>query len=611
MRSISILFLFITALLSFACSKQSSDTSSELSRQPTIEVTNSDPSFRTIANGNLSGSVQENGSYAWQSIPYAKPPVGELRWKLPQAIDPWQGVLEANKIIQPCPQFPSNLSSGIEAVDGIAGSEDCLYLSVYAPANSDSNSQLPVMYWIFGGGNNSGYAGDYNAAALAESQQVVVVTVNYRLGPLGWFLHPAIIDDGAEGAERSGNWSTVDTIRGLEWVQENISVFGGNPENVTIFGESAGGGNVMSLVTSPMAKGLFHRAIVQSGGIGTTSVTQGTNYLDDEVPGHFHSGPEIVNKILIRDGKAENRTAAKALQQSMSKQEIKELLYSQEAASFLKLFNPSASRNYPAPKKFTDGTVFVTTPPLEQLASGNYNQVPMILGTNRDERRIYMLRDPNWTKVQEEDPAEYIRVAKYPSDAWKVRGVDGLARIMSRVQGDNIYAFRFDWDEEAVSNGRDLSIGIGAAHSIEMAFVFGNWDVGFTPKEILYDPSRNQARDKLSAQMSSYWANFAYTGSPDKGRSDNQVEWQAWKNDDGAVKMIILDTEADGGIRMSSEEVTLQSIKTELLADTFSSQKNHCDAYVATFARTSEFNADEYATLGQEGCGKFPLQNRE
>src|SRR5690606_6961277 len=282
------LCLAVAALLA-GCGPETADTTSA---EPMTDATQpSDPTLRRIAQGQLSGLVQANGSLAWQNIPYAQPPVGELRWKTPQPAQPWSGVYEATDTIQPCPQFVSGLSAGIVDPDddGIVGSEDCLYLSVYAPADIAQPEPLPVMFVIFGGGNKIGYAGDYNGGNLAQSQDVVVVTVNYRLGSLGWFYHPAILEAGASGAAASGNWSTVDTIAGLQWVRENIATFGGDPDNVTIFGESAGGGNVMSLVTSPMAEGLFHRAIVQSGGIGTTSLAQGLNYTDDATPGHGNS----------------------------------------------------------------------------------------------------------------------------------------------------------------------------------------------------------------------------------------------------------------------------------------------------------------------------------
>ncbi|MES3008924.1 MAG: carboxylesterase family protein [Pseudomonadota bacterium] len=565
-----------------------------------------DPTLRTVSQGQLSGWVQDNGSQAWTNIPFAQPPVGDLRWKLPQAAQPWNGVYAATDTIQPCMQFVSGLSAGIADPDGdgIVGSEDCLYLSVYAPADASPDSPLPVMYWIFGGGNNSGYAGDYNGGILAESQDVVVVTVNYRLGSLGWFLHPAILESSAEAgasAAASGNWSTVDTIAGLEWVRDNISVFGGDANNVTIFGESAGGGNVMSLVTSPMAEGLFHRAIVQSGGIETAPMTQGINYTDDEVPGHAHSSREIINMILVRDGLAPDRAAAKTLQTSMSNEAIRELLYAQDAAAFLKLYNPNAARNYPAPKKFTDGVVFVEGDPFEQLSSGNYNQVPIILGTNRDERRIYMYGA--WADTIRDDPAEYIRAAHYPSVMWKWRGVDELARRMSPHQPDNVFAFRFDWDEQqTTAAGVNMAIAIGAAHSTEMAFIFRDWDVGFLPAARLYDPATNPGRDKLSDAMMSYWGHFAHTGNPGAGRQSELPQWAPWQSGESNPKMMVLDSETDGGVRMSSEEVTLESIKAAFLEEEFSKPENRCSTYLDAFGGTAAFDAEEFAGLVEGGC---------
>lgn len=559
-----------------------------------------EPEHRLIQQGSVIGLIQDNGSYAWLGIPYAKPPVGDLRWRPPQNPDRFTAPFIADDNSQLCPQFVSNLSAGVpdEDGDGIVGSEDCLYLSVYAPSGTTSADRLPVMVWIYGGGNNSGYAGDYNGGNLAQSQQVVVVTVNYRLGSLGWFIHPAILPKGATGADASGNWSTLDTIHALKWVQTNIESFGGDSSNVTIFGESAGGANVLSLVTSPMASGLFHKAVVQSGGIETMPLEQGVNFVDDDVAGHIHSSREIINKILIRDGKAEDRTAAKALQLTMSDAEVRDLLYQQDAAAFLQLYNPEQARNYPAPKKFRDGQVFVETPPLEQLARGEYNQVPIILGTNRDERRIYMYQDPRWQPLLKSNPDEYVRVAKYLSDIWKLTGVDQLARLMSEVQDEPVFTYRFDWDEEASRQGMDLSLAIGAAHSVEMAFVFGDWDVGFVPKEIMYDPARNDSRDALSSSMMSYWANFAYTGTPDTGRDGEQIQWRAWDSADDQPKMLILDTEQDGGIRMSSDSVTLDSIKAEFLADEFSSAMARCYVYRAAFERIGGFDLEEYAGLG-------------
>src|SRR5262249_16584038 len=159
-------------------------------------------------------------------------------------------------------------------------------------------------------------------ANLVQTHQVVVVTVNYRLGSLGWFRHPALLAHAPEGPARSGNWADLDQQLALQWVQQNIRPFGGDPGNVTIFGESAGGFNVLSLMISPLAQGLFHKAIVESGGLRTITVADAVNFADDAEPGSRFSAREIVNKILIRDGKAADPATAKTLQLALTDAQI-------------------------------------------------------------------------------------------------------------------------------------------------------------------------------------------------------------------------------------------------------------------------------------------------
>ncbi len=569
-----------------------------------------DPLVRKIDAGNIRGVLQPNGTHAWLGIPFAKPPVNELRWQAPQPVAPWQDVLEANQPLHICPQFVSPLTEGVPDPDGdgIVGEEDCLYVSVYSPANASADRPLPVMFWIFGGGNNSGYAADYNGSTLAKTHDVVVVTVNYRLGSLGWFRHPALLTKAPEGPERSGNWADLDMLLALKWVQANIEQFGGDRDNVTIFGESAGGLNVMSLVFSPLAKGLFHKGIVESGGLRTLSVASAVNFTDDVEPGSTFSSREIVNKILIRDGKAADRAAAKKLQMEMTDAQISELLHAQSATEFLKLYNPGGARNYPSTQKIADGTVFPTRNVRAALEAGEFNRVPLILGTNRDERRIYMYRLPRWQEVLRKSPDDYTKYANYPSLQWKYTGVDSLARAMSPHQ-PAIYAYRFDWDESGRIGDLDLSVAIGASHSTEIAFVFGDWSIGFLPPAAMYPEERRAARDALSKSMMSYWANFAYTGNPGKGRDGSEVEWLAWKNADGEPKTLILDTEEGGGIRMMDEEVTATSVKQQMLADRFDDQRLHCEAYALTFASTPLFEKQEYATLGGKGCRQYPVDS--
>lgn len=587
--------LAIVALMLNGCSKP-----------PVPTPASSDPLVKKIESGELRGIEQPNGSHAWLGIPYAKPPIGERRWQAPQPIDAWQNVFAADRDTHVCPQFASPLTQGVADSDGdgIVGEEDCLYLSVYAPANVSAEKPLPVMFWIFGGGNNSGYAANYNGSTLAKTHDVIVVTVNYRLGSLGWFRHPSLQTNVPEGPARSGNWADLDQQLALQWVQKNIRTFGGDPGNVTIFGESAGGFNVLSLMISPQAKGLFHKAIVQSGGLRTMSVASAVNFTDDTEAGSPFSSREIVNRILIRDGKAADRAAAKKLQMEMTEAQIAELLHAQSATEFLKLYNPQGARNYPSTQKIADGTVYPTRPVKELFTSGDYNRVPVILGTNRDERRIYMYRLPRWQAVLKKSPDDYVKFANYPSLQWKYTGVDSLARAMSPVE-PAVYAYRFDWDESGKAGDLDLAVAVGAAHSTEIAFVFGDWSIGFLPPDAMYPQEHQAARDQLSKSMMSYWAQFAYTGSPGKGRDGAEIEWSAWKNAAGEPKTLILDTQEGGGVRMMADEVTATSVKERMLADSFDDQRLHCEAYALTFGSNGQFDKKEYATLGDKGCRQY------
>ena len=603
-RKIGIFLLLLSFLMGISACPKKNETVKTI---PEIK----DPTMRTTSQGTLTGVIQDNGSYAWLGIPFAKPPVGELRWKAPRKPTAWDGVFPAIQESMSSVQFVSTLTSGYkdEDGDGLVGSEDCLYLKVYAPSGTTPETRLPVMYWIHGGGNNSGSMLSYNGGNLSETQKVVVVTVQYRLGAMGWFFHPALVDENAGKEDRSGNYAVLDMIYGLEWVRDNIAQFGGDAANVTIFGESAGGADVMALMLSPRAKGLFHKAICESGGVGTTPMYMASNFKDDDPPGHPFSSKEIINKILIRDGKANNREEAKALQLTMTDTEIKDLLYAQDSTSFLKLYNPKAQRNYPSPKMFEDGLVQPDMPAIEAFASGKYNQVPLILGTNRDERRIYMYSDPKWRKIFATKPSAYIQYAKYGTDAWKLRGVDSLVRTLQPVQAGAVYAYRFDWDEEAVVNGADIGILIGAGHTTEIPFVFGDWDASLVPAAYMFPEEGKPYRDGLSKSMMSYWTQMAYTGAPGKGRDEKEVEWLPWTTGKGEPKMIIFDTTRDGGIRMSDYEITADKLKREFMNDkTFDDQETLCNAYVETFLRSGLFDRDEYLSLGKEGCADYPVE---
>jgi para-nitrobenzyl esterase len=234
----------------------------------------------------------------YRGIPYAAPPVGELRWKPPQPAKPWTGIREATAFSSMAPQrFPSGPVSDNVPESGM--SEDCLYLNVVTPAKK-ADAALPVMVWFHGGGLTTGWGNSTSSSSpRLANEGVVLVSVNHRLGPLGYLAHPALSAESERGV--SGNYGSLDTLAAMQWVQRNIRAFGGDPARVTIFGVSGGGQKVLWLMASPLAKGLFHRAIVMSGGIGGTPQAQ-TEQMGVKLAEALgvEAGPDVLSKLRAR-----------------------------------------------------------------------------------------------------------------------------------------------------------------------------------------------------------------------------------------------------------------------------------------------------------------------
>lgn len=579
-------------------------------------------SLRQPPAGDVVGHSGRYGGWVWRGIPYAEAPVGELRFRAPAPIEAWTGTREAIRFGSPCPQYASGTNTDAEFSKGdIIGSEDCLFLNVYAPTDArpeqvDPGSRLPVMLWIHGGGNTSGTSSFYNGSRLAHEHQVVVVTINYRLGFLGWFRHRAL-RQGADAESASGNFGTLDQILALDWVKENISAFGGDPNNVTIFGESAGAWNVFGLMASPLATGKFHRAIAQSSLTWSFLVTEAENFVDAEQPGRRSSSNEAIVRMMRSQGLAADRDEAKAAIASMDDSELSRFLRDRSVAELFagyRLEGSEVGDGYTCPRLFEDGVVLPSTPLAHAFRpSANFNRVPIILGTNKDEEKLFLLYNQEYTTrvfgliPTFRDRDRYLRDAETITRIWRMMAVDHVAADLSRAMPGDVFSYRFDWDEQSSFLWSNLSELIGAAHGFEIPFVFGHWDLG-PSSSLLFDEANRSGREELSGAMRSYWAQFAWQGSPGKGRSGELPEWTPWQPT--APQFAVLDTQEGGGIRMSRASDTTDAIVASILSDaSYQSLRRRCTALASIYSWAPQaFSVDDFAEAGGGLCRSFSIQ---
>ena len=492
---------------------------------------------------------EEAGTLIWLGIPYARPPVGDLRWKAPQDPEAWEGVRETKEFCDECAQMGHDPLTW--APTEPIGSEDCLYLNIYRPNNDKKN--LPVYVWIHGGSNDYGGATGYDGSAIAVNGDLVVVTVQYRLGPFGWLTHPELRQ--YDPLNNSGNFGTLDHIKALTWIRNNIAAFGGDPKKVLITGESAGGHDVMNLVISPLAKGLFHRAMSQSGGMKTLPVAAGDNRAE-----------VLIGKLMVLDGSSEYPSDVEDYLRGKS---TEELIYGYWFAS-----SPPSSSAY------QDGFV-IPGSVVDTINSGNYNRVPIILGSNQDEMKfflpLYLQTFPKPTSkgvswaylwavllygmplgnvVDTEDIQIYEACAYFGSLNWRYNFVDMHARPL-REQQSKVWAYHFRWDG---AEGSDYQFIFGAAHATEIPFFFGGttdiWG-GFA-----FSPVDDTAgRLALSDAMMDYLAKFAKTGNPN---GHGLPVWKKWSNETGESKAIVFDAnESEAEIYMIDEEITAEFVDAE------------------------------------------------
>ncbi|HYD27156.1 carboxylesterase/lipase family protein [Brevundimonas sp.] len=445
-----------------------------------------------VEQGTLIGR-EADGVRSFKGVPYARPPVGGLRWRPPQPAGPW-GERDAGQVGPICVQPPGNGDNG---VGPLPMSEDCLTLNVWAPAQSEG--PLPVMFWIHGGGlnNGSGTAALYDGTRLAK-RGVVVVTVNYRLGRLGFFDHPALAAERAPGAP-AANYGLMDVIAALRWVRENAAAFGGDPDNVTVFGESAGGALVTRLMISDAGRGLFHRAVVQSG-LGRDEGTP----LD---------GPR-------RDGGPSMRTRGEAFAAAHGAATA-EQLRAVPAETFLQ----PAPNFYGGDLLVKDG-LYVADDVEAAFAAGREAPVPLIIGANSAE--FWWMKPSDLSPYGAIDDAmtEAERAAFLAAYGGQ-EGYDQFvlsdlvfnepARHLARLHAGNghpTYLYRFDVVSAAMPEPH-----AGATHASERQYVFDN---------LTASPWPTTAMDQRQADaIAAYWTTFAAKGNPNGGERPAWPEFGA------------------------------------------------------------------------------------
>lgn len=450
------------------------------------------PAAATIESGALAG-IESNGIRSFLGVPYAAQPVGALRWKAPQPVEPWKPARDASRYGAACPQ-PEDKLYGMTPKEQ---SEACLFLNVWTPAKT--GEPLPVMVWFHGGANRMG-AGSiafYDGSKLAQ-RGVIVVTVNYRLGYLGFFAHDALTGDNG-----GGNYALMDQIAALKWVQKNIAAFGGDPKKITAFGESAGGADILFLMASPAAQGLFQQAIVESGGGWNKPPTRAA-----------------FKKKIARSLEAAGITGtldATALRALKPAQLIEALAKSAEIG-----FGP-----------FQDG-VTTTEAPMSAFAEGRAAKIPLIIGSNDWEGSLTKLRGVsfmgktlarippfmNWYPNQDTSAAD--REILMFRDIVFAGPARWLAAQQSRQSSAWLYKFEY------VTSGLRGKVP-GAGHAAEIGYVFDT--VGVTPK------SAAQANDEdhaLATALTDCWAAFAKTGKPACALST----WDAYAPDKDNILLI-------------------------------------------------------------------------
>lgn len=534
-----------------------------------------DQTLRATAYGQVQGNDDSaaTGTYSWKGIPFARPPVGTLRWKAP--VDPaaWSSTLTTRSFGNACIQYGRIYGPGANnkydatigtTLNTAVGSEDCLTLNIWRPANTDAS--LPVIYFMYGGSDVSGYSADpvYDGAALARSANAVVVTANYRVGLFGWLNLPQL-KIGTNANDDSGNFGTLDTIKTLQFINKNIANFGGDPGNVTVMGQSAGAINVYALMTSPQVVSaspkLFHKAVAISGGISLASeLPPGSIATLSPASTYLAQGNALLYNLLIADGKATDTASAQAYAATQTNDQIASYLRGKDGSTiFTVLLTKLAAAGLSGSGPIPEGTV-VPVDPVANISAGNYLKVPLLASNTRDEAKLFasfLALSPALGGVPGlivSDASRYATMFSFNPDApttltdadfinpqylpvttpgtgynAKTDLLNSIFFLPSRdnvltalkTQQSGVWYYQFNWDKEPAP-WNDV---YGAAHAFDLPFLFGNFGPSLFGNVIGGNVNKG-GRLALSNAMMKSLAAFARNGDPNDPALG--VIWPTW-----------------------------------------------------------------------------------
>jgi para-nitrobenzyl esterase len=496
---------------------------------------------QTTIYGKVQGYETNQGkTIVWKGIPYAKAPVGVLRWKAPENPDKWNGTFDATK--------DGNI--GMQLSGGkIKGNEDCLNLDIYRPNSNDTN--LPILVYIHGGNNQSGSStSELNPQQFAANAKVIVISLNYRLGLLGFNNLPALKT--GNQYEDSGNYTLLDISKSLDWIKANIVYFGGNPKNITVSGTSAGGRDVMAMLISPIFDGQFQKAISFSGGMTIANYEASVKLI-----------AKAIAPLVVED--KVKATEAEAYRWLLRYDKaVKTYLYGLSADRIAKLMAGAGIRMAVFPHLYNDGTVL----PKEGFNTTKYNNVPLIMSTGSKEFATFTRGDKEFASIKDKnllsDPELYKSYRFAVDYGSKLYGLfnaqDSAVKMIGKYHAP-IYTCDFDWGSDPEIVGEYFAKLYGSYHVIAVPFLSNEAGTRIPP-----DAFKSAGTQNLVTKFMKYIANFLWTGNPN---SKGLVEWKPWRDANTGPTQLLLNADKDKAvITMSQERIKYESVLKNMEVDT-------------------------------------------